>query len=304
MNTRARITAIPALLAAGVIASLPRAIGAFAQESEATFPTAWDGLDLPEIHLEIVANAISGMPEQLEAGRYKVNVTAEPGPEDYTLGPMFGGLPEGMTLDDILDQAAAAPDGIPAAFYEIIIPGAPTVYAPSGETSASAIIDLTPGNWFVAGQLLAQPPVPFEVTGEFPTEVAEPESTATFSVGEMVVELTDGELKVGENLVKLENLGAQPHFVELMKAPDGTTIDDIATLLESMMTGTPVPGGLTFADLGPGGFISDVSSGQTQWATLSLAQPGTHLAICFVADSVSGMPHALMGMYAIVEVSA
>ncbi|MCA9833186.1 MAG: hypothetical protein KC435_04525 [Thermomicrobiales bacterium] len=304
MNTRARITAIPALLAAGVLASLPRALGAAAQESEATFPTAWDGLDLPEIHLEIVANAISGMPAELEAGRYKVNVSAEPTPEDFTLGPMFGGLPDGLTIDDILDQAAAAPDGIPPAFYEIIIPGAPTIYAPNGETSASGIIDLTPGDWFVAGQLLAQPPVPFTVTGELPTELPEPESTVTFSVGEMVVEITAGELMVGENLVKLENLGAQPHFVELMKAPEGTTIDDVASLFEAMMTGTPVPGGLTFADLGPGGFVSDVSSGQTQWATLNLTQPGTHLAICFVADSASGMPHALMGMYAIVEVTA
>ena len=304
MNTRARITAIPALLAAGAIASLPRAVGAFAQEATATPVAAWESLGLPELTLDVTSDAITGVPESLAAGRYKVTVNAQLGPDDYGLGPIFGSLPDGLTIDEILDQAAASPDGIPAAFYDITIPGGPVVYAPSGETSAVGIIDLTPGDWFVAGQFLAQPPVAFTVTGELPADLPEPESTVTFTVGEMVVEITAGELKVGENLVKLENIGVQPHFVELLKAPDGTTTDDVAALLEAEMTGTPVSGGLTFDQIQPAGFISDVSGGQTQWAAIPLAAAGTHIAICFVADPETGMPHALMGMYAVVEVTA
>lgn len=305
MNTRARIKAIPALLAAGALASLPQFVGAQGGDAASSkFETAWDGLELPEIHLEVLEDTISGMPEELEAGRYRITVKGQPGPDEMLVGPMFGSLPEGLTPEILATQAAESPDGIPAAFYDITIPGSPLIYAPSGATEAVGIVDFHAGNWFMAGYLLSRPAMTFTVTGDLPTDLPEPETNATISVGEMVIELTDGALMVGRNLTKLENRGAQPHFVEFMKVPDGTTNDDITALMESMMTGTPATDGLSFDQLAPAAFISDVSAGQTQWVTVDFAEEGAYVGLCFVADPETGAPHAMMGMHQVFEVIA
>jgi len=39
-----------------------------------------------------------------------------------------------------------------------------------------------------------------------------------------------------------------------------------------------------------------MSAGNTVWSLLDL-KPGTDVAVCFVPDAQTGMPHFLMGMY-------
>lgn len=69
------------------------------------------------------------------------------------------------------------------------------------------------------------------------------------------------------------------------------------------MTGTPVDGAVGFADIVPIATSSDLSTNTTMWMTVTL-DPGTYAGLCFFPDPGSGMPYAMMGMYAIFTVEA
>lgn len=310
MNTRARVTVIPALFAAGAVASLPgflrtaAAQGASPAAGAAAVPAAWADLGLPEIELQFTSSEITGMPESVEAGRYLVTIYGEPTEEDWAFAPTFLQLPEGMTLDDLASVDVS--QGPPEFFYTALVPGGPAILAASGATSAVGIVDLQPGEWVVAGSALAQPPSPFTVTGEMPAELPEPESNVTFTIGEMVINLSEGALTVGDNLVKAENIGAQPHFIEVSKVPDGTTMDDLEATIAGFMGATPAAADaqpLAEEDFISVAFSNEQSGQTTQWSTMTISEPGTYAATCWIPDPGTGMPHAAMGMYTVIEVS-
>jgi hypothetical protein len=306
MNTRARVTAVPALLAAGALASLPGFLktAAASQASPAAAEVAaWSALGLPELELHFTSTELTGMPESLEAGRYLVTIHGEPTPDDWAFGTLFLQLPEGMTLDELMAAAAEATDAPPDFYYTAVVAGGPTILATSGETSAVGVIDLPPGEWIAAGAMLVQAPVPFTVTGELPAELPEPESTATFTIGEMVINLSAGELVVGENLVKVENIGAQPHFVNVDKIPDGTTAENVEATIAGFMGATPEAEPLAEEDLVNVAYSNEQAGQTVQWSVMTITEPGTHLATCWIPDPESGMPHAAMGMYTVFEVA-
>ncbi len=307
MNTRARITVIPALFAAGAVASLPRFLGtAAAQDASpaagtAEVPAEWADLGLPEIELQFTSSEITGMPESVEAGRYLVTIHGEPAEDDWAFAPTFLQLPEGMTIDDL--ASADVSQGPPEFFYTALVPGGPAILATSGATSAVGIVDLQPGEWIVAGSALAQPPSPFTVTGEMPAELPEPESNVTFTIGEMVINLSEGALTVGDNLVKVDNIGAQPHFVEVSKVPDGTTAENIEATIAGFMGATPSAEPLAEEDFVAVAFSNEQSGQTTQWSTMTITEPGTYAATCWIPDPETGMPHAAMGMYTVFEIA-
>jgi hypothetical protein len=301
LNTRARVTAVPALIAAGALTTLPGFLKTVvAQEATpataaAAAPEAWAGLGLPEINLTI-GEAIEGMPASVEAGRYLLTVSGTPGPDTFTLGASFMQLPEGLAFEDAMAQAGG--DEIPPFFYESTFAGGAAAVVPAGQTSATAIVDLAPGpgQWLVLDSSFSTQPVPFEVTGELPADLPEPESGATIDMGEMYIELGEGSLVAGENLIKLVNEGAQPHFVEFTVVPEGTTNDNVAAGIEGMMGATPSAEPVDLMAAPPAGFLAEQSTGITTWHVLSL-EAGTYAVTCWITDPETGMPHAMLGMH-------
>ena len=306
ITSRARVTAIPAILAAGAFASMPAVFKAAAQDAAtpaaAALPEAWADLGLPEIELQFTSAEVTGMPESVEAGRYLVTIHGEPTEEDWAFGPMFLRVPDDMTMDDLMEQASGATEGPPAFYYDAVIAGGPVILAASGATSAVGVVDLVPGDWIVAGSALEQPPSPFTVTGEMPAELPEPESDVTLTIGEMVINVSAGALALGDNRVKVENIGTQPHFVELAKVPDGTTEENIEATIAGFMGGTPEAEPLAEEDFVVAAFSNEQAGQTVQWSVMTIEEPGTYAATCWIPDPESGMPHAAMGMYAIIEV--
>lgn len=300
MNTRARVTAIPAILAAGAFATLPGVLKSVAAQGSATpeAATAFADLGLPELTLSVSAEGVEGVPESTEAGRYLLTVNGEPPSETSPGGVLILQLPEGVSMDDAMAQGAEAQDGPPDFYYDSILPGGASI-AESGP--GVAVIDLQPGDWIVAGAQLSTQPVIMTVTGELPATLPEPDSNATFSLSEMVIEISDGALVAGENVIKIENNGDQPHFVDLNKVPDGTTNENIAATVQSEMSGTPAPGAVDFADVQFITSSADQSSGTTMWMPLTL-EAGTYAALCWFPDRETGMPHAFMGMHTVFTV--
>lgn len=305
VSTRSRITSIPVLAAGMFAASLPLSLKALAQDASpepVAVANPFADLGLPEIELEFTSTEVTGMPESIEAGRYLVIIHGQPTPEEWAFGPMFLQLPEGTTMDDIMAIDPSTLEGPPEFYYNSLIAGGPVILASSGATTAYGVVDLPAGEWFVSGSGMSQPPSPFTVTGEMPADLAEPEAGVTLTIGEMVIEQSDGTFVVGENLVKVENVGAQPHFVELSKVPDGTTVENIEATIAGFMGGTPEAEPLAEEDFAAVGFSNEQSGGTAQWATMTITEPGTYAAMCWIPDPETMMPHAAMGMYTIIEI--
>jgi hypothetical protein len=306
ITSRARVTAIPAVALAAAFASVPGVLKAAASQATPSpvtaVPAAWAGLGLPELNLTI-ADAIAGVPESIEAGRYLVTISGEPGPDDFAIGAVFMQLPEGLAFEDAMAQAAEATEDVPAFFYESTFAGGAAALVPAGQTSATAIVDLAPGagQWIALDPSFTRQPVPFAVTGEMPAELPVPESGATFAMGEMYIEVAEGELVAGENLVKVVNEGAQPHFIEVMSVPEGTTNENIAASIQMEMGATPEAEPLNFEEAMPAAYIPEQSTGVTAWHALTLGA-GTYAVVCWITDPETGMPHAMLGMHNVVVV--
>jgi hypothetical protein len=305
VSTRSRVTALPVLAAGAFVASLPFSLKALAHDASpeaGAVSNPFSDLGLPEIELHFTSADVTGMPESLEAGRYLVTIHGEPTEEEWAFGPMFLQLPEGMSIDDLMAQAQEATDGPPPFYYESVVAGGPLILAASGATTAYGVVDLPPGEWIVSGSALAQPPVPFTVNGEMAADLAEPESNVTLTIGEMVINVTEGAFVVGDNVVKVENIGAQPHFVELSRVPEGTTEENIEATIAGFMGGTPEAEPVAEEDFSIIAFSNEQSGQTVQWTTMTVQESGTHAAACWIPDLESMMPHAAMGMYAIIEV--
>jgi hypothetical protein len=198
-------------------------------------------------------------------------------------------------------------EGPPAALFEALFAGG--AYAGPGQT-VEVVLDLPPGEWlaWADNPEAAQEPVIFEVTGEMPSDLVEPDSDATVTMGEYVIEVSEGELVAGPQIVKVENIGAQPHFIVDFIVPEGTTEEQIAVALEEEMqagmSGTPaVYSDLDLnEDLGEGSLYTGTqSTGTTMWVPVTL-EAGTHGLACFFPDMADGVEHVYKGMYTIVVV--
>jgi hypothetical protein len=270
-------------------------------------------LGLPTLDIAVTANGYEGVPETLAAGRYLLNLTVaeEAGfgaaaflspfsIDAATFIELFasGPAPEASPVAEAVAEASPAAeeeggDVLPAFVYQSRFAGG----AGGGPGVSSAVIDLPAGDWVVWGDDPSAPvtPIALTVTGDFP-EVTDPESDITVSLLDFEI-WVNGALTAGDHTVKVEHLGAQPHFLSLVSLPDGTTNEDLTQVLEAEMTGGALPEGLN-----PETDIQDVAYTPTQsidtatWHNFTL-EAGTYGALCFFPRAGVGDPHAFHGMH-------
>jgi hypothetical protein len=313
---------IASFLTAAVLTLL--AIAPAAARQDATPMSGLEGLGLPRLDITLTADKYEGIPESTEAGRYLVSVTVG---EDTVDGGVAFVQPTGMTADEflaglagpgdvagadaspeVMAQASPAEGGEdsgapPPEYYQSKFAGG-TIAAPG--TTAQVVLDLTPGEWIAWGDNpeATQEPVIFEVTGEMPADLPEPESSATLTMAEYQITVTEGELTAGQQVIKIDNVGAQPHFIFAAKGPDSMTQADIEAILNADMTGTPPA--VDFnpdTDLIPILSTGTQSLGTSSWLQVNL-DPGTYVFACFFPDISDGLPHAYHGMYNVLQVAA
>ncbi len=295
-----------------------------AQEATPTAATFADTMGLPELRVRATDTAFEGLPADTSAGRYLLTLEVEAA---EGAGLNFLKLPEGMTFDDFMALLAGPPAASPEAMEGT--PGAETG-PPEGEGedrppewyfqaemaggtsafagTAQAIIDLTPGEWIAwAGYPDApQAPVGLSVNGEAgatPAAGAEPAADVTVAMFEYDFTV-EGSLTPGSHVFAVTTVGAQPHEMFMLRAPEAITEEQVAQILEmEMQGGTPAPD----ADLpNPDEFMpvthmTPLSMGKTGWIPVNL-EAGTYVMLCFVPDIESGMPHAYHGMYQVITV--
>ncbi len=301
MNTRARVKALPVMVAASFgLGSFTNLGNVLAHPGHVHSSPNLQPTGLDEISLTVEEAGVTGMPESIEAGRYLVKVT---GPAPGEMGPsgaMFVQFPEGLTPEQAYEDIMAAEGGPPEWFLEAHFGGGVTL---AQGTESWSVIDLTPGAWVVTTPFGSTLGVEFEVTGEFPADLEDVDANATIDTLEMVIRVADGELVAGENVVTINNAGAQIHFVDFNTVPDGTTKDQVQAVIDSFMTGTPPAddNGLTESDFVPVAYSPDISPGVKMTMPLTL-EPGTYFLSCWVPDSETFAPHAMMGMWDLIVI--
>ncbi|MGD9710522.1 MAG: hypothetical protein AB7V46_00440 [Thermomicrobiales bacterium] len=298
---------------------------------EAVAANPFADLALPQIDITMTDDLFEGVPADLTAGRYVVALTVETTEEDGG-GGTFLLMPEGMTTDQFIeftapsatpmaiDEAEASPmveaDASPAAeeggdapppwYFETAMAGGP--YADSGDTNY-AVVDLSAGEWVFWAEYPGAPqaPQPISVTGEMPTDSPEPAPDVTIEMADFAFGFST-PLTAGQHIIALSNVGDQPHFLGVEGVPAGTTVDDVLALAEAEvggMMGSPVAtptDGLSLEDLEPVFGTGDQSAGTTAWYEIEL-EPGTYVAACFVTDPETGLPHIMLGMVEVFEIS-
>ncbi|MCO5218850.1 MAG: hypothetical protein M9909_08480 [Thermomicrobiales bacterium] len=299
MNTRMRVTAIPTLLAAAVTAKIATPTALFAQGEAGPF----DDLGLEKLSLVVSPDGISGIPEELAAGHYLVEVSGEPMAGETSLDVTLFRLPDDMTIETMPEFDPNSPI-IPEFIYEGGFPGGRNVDISQGETSSQCVLTLTAGNWTVLGQLIGRPNVPFTVTGEVLEDAPTPTATVEIMMGEMYFHITGGELMAGKNMLSLTSMGGQPHFLVMLPLPPGMTNDEFGSMFASDMMeeeASPDSEGEGEDDT-PVVLVTGVQSlATTMWTEVEL-ESGTYGLACFMPDQHVGMPHAMLGMHAVIDV--
>jgi len=250
-------------------------------------PLSAAALGYPELSIKITDAGVE-LPASIASGRYLVTLENA---TDHGLDAFLFRLPEGVTREMVEAAFAAPPDVAPDWWLQAILAGGPTVL--SGQTG-QVIADLVPGNWIVIGN--GHPTQPFTVTGDpaAPIEAADPSVTAEITLQEFAF-LGFNDVKAGRQIWKVTNTGSQPHFMELIKVPAGTTAEQIMQLLMADDDASPVPGGVDPTQIEGVGGIGALSAGRTGWYVTDL-EAGTYVALCFIPDFEAHLPHAMMGM--------
>ncbi len=205
-------------------------------------------------------------------------------------------VPEDVTDEQIADDLGPEAEAPPAWLFEATYPGFPGETEP-GQTHV-ALVDLTPGRYLVLGDTVQ----PFLVVGEAATPGATPEAALPIIDG--TVELFDFNFAFPETVAAgrqrwaVTNTGEQPHELLLARSPEPVTVEQVMELMASESEeATPTGGDPSFGDFEPVGGIGWLSPGATAWTEVDL-EPGTYVALCFVFDPATGLPHVAMGMVA------
>jgi hypothetical protein len=205
------------------------------------------------------------------------------------------------------DDAKAAFD----ASYSSDMPVEKAVYA-GGVAVADgqpgwAIVDLPEGDWALAltpsplegdqQQMPVATLLPLTVKGAAAAATEEIPVAAAAEVTEFAfVGLKDATLPAGKQIWSIENTGAQPHHIVLFGTPKFVTDADVNDMLNVMMSATPTPPPDWFLQASEAGYVPIISPGKTMWTEFDFA-PGFYLALCFIADPATGMPHVMSGMH-------
>jgi hypothetical protein len=107
--------------------------------------------------------------------------------------------------------------------------------------------------------------------------------------------LSTDTLRAGLETIRLHNKGTEPHQVQLLRLHDGKKFSDLSKVLRD-------PTGDVFTVADATGGSNTILPGAEQETYVNL-RAGHYVALCFVSDAVSNVPHFAEGMIAQFEVT-
>lgn len=153
---------------------------------------------------------------------------------------------------------------------------------------------LAPGKYFLFDSNITSPSIP-QVT---PLRVRSGAESLSVPSAAATILMTSRDRFIAppvlpaQGTVRVRNISDTLHFADLSPVAPGTTDADVQAFFDG--TGPP-----PFIE-GPGASMEPLSPGRQ--AVLGYRLPaGDYVLLCFIADDVTGMPHALMGMHLVVH---
>lgn len=176
--------------------------------------------------------------------------------------------------------------------------------------TTSVIADLVPGQYVVVCVIPDPEGTPHAAHGMVaPLEVTDggadtiaPEASASIALVEMAFNGLPEEVDAGRMTWEVTNLGAQLHELVVLQLADDVTSEMVMQMLTGAgdaATPDPEAEGPPFEPIAG---TAPMSREVTNYLEMEL-EPGDYMAICFIPDVESGMPHFAMGMVADFTVS-
>jgi uncharacterized cupredoxin-like copper-binding protein len=270
--------------------------------------TAQDG-DYPEL-LMVATDYDFEMPATAESGYLRLTIDNQGAEEHHAI---FFRINDEATSEQF--QEAMMSGDLGAILGVSTAYGGPNV---GPGLSSSVIAYLDPGNYVVICVIPDPTGVPhaahgmvaaLEVTaGEAGGEA--PETDGTISLVDMAFDGLPEEVAAGSYTWEVVNNGEQLHEILVLQLAEGLDLGDVMTMLTAEPgAATPEAGATPEGDAGHAGApfeaiagTAPMSPGAINYLEIDL-EPGTYVAICFIPDVNTGMPHFLMGMIAEFQVS-
>jgi hypothetical protein len=167
--------------------------------------------------------------------------------------------------------------------------------------NGSFIVHLTPGDWYIGGT--HQKDGDEEIPTLYPLKVSAaetapdaPKSTVNITMGDFAYTGIEKTIKTGPQVWKFDNTSTQSHHVVMFKTPQLWTTEEVVAWEMAMHTGTPTPDvEEKLSQMQWYGYTALLSPSHTVYTEFDL-EPGTYIALCFIMDPTSQMPHMAMGM--------
>ncbi len=253
---------------------------------------AGDRVTIPEV--ELIGNA-DGLvfPESVEAGLNKVSMINNTGTEMHVFTMR---IPDDVTDEEL--EASMASEALPDWWLTTLFTGNPDQAAPGGG-SATGYVVYQPGKYVIENPFNGQMTW-FEATGE-PWGHPAPIAGVDIGLVDMTFDGFDAALPTGPHLWRVTNHGMTWHDVTVLKAPDGSTVDDLLSAFAAIEDEETIfPEGYQVV-----GGVGAMSPGVTAWIDLDLAA-GTPIGARFLPTlegNDAGTPHAFLGMMTSFEVA-
>lgn len=206
-------------------------------------------------------------------------------------------LEEGKTLQDLQAASGPAPPSFarPAGGPGPVLAGKRATYTAVLEPGTYALVCHVPapdGKEHLEKGMAKQIRVTQGESGQIPR------GDVTIGATEFDFTGTEG-LKSGNQTVRVENQGQQPHHWALVALARGKTTMDLAAFFQPPQPGAAPPQGPP-PFTGFPGLVATLPPGGSAARTLEL-QPGTYALVCFFPDT-DGTPHAAKGMLKQIEI--
>jgi hypothetical protein len=277
--------------------AIPISVASAQSSSPEAGTSLLEGLGLPILEVTVSVDGIDA-PAEIAAGPVLLvahNAT------DGGLTVDLTQLPDGVMVDDYLTIADSDDGSIPAWAADLVLAG----YASTPPIGTSTIVlNLAPGTWTLIADGdadLAETSVTLTVTGEAPAD-AGIAADVELEYGEYTFGVP-ATIAAGPQIWHVTNVHTVPHHAIVFPVDRLYTADEAHSGAMAAFSGSPVADGFSMETsvVGPPTEFPVITAGQEFWLEVDLA-PGFYVALCFVADPGTIMPHVLQGMIATFEV--
>lgn len=202
--------------------------------------------------------------------------------KDFQTALMSGDLGAVLAVTSVYGGPNAGPGGN----------GTVIAYLDPGHYSAVCVVPDEQGIPHVAHGMVA----PLEVLAS-PADLDEPVVAAEVTLIDMAFVDLPSQIQPGDHTWKVTNGGPQLHEIVVLRLAEPLNPEQLIGILTGEV---PIEGGPPPFEVVGG--TAPMGEGAVNYLELTL-ETGPHMAICFIPDAETGMPHFLMGMIARFDVS-